>query len=223
MGTRKISFINNNYYHIYNRGVDKRDIFMDKGDLNYFFNRLIDLNSNHSSNIINMQRKHMQGGVAGSEGNKLVSIVAYCLLPNHFHLLLKQESDDGVSKFMQKLGTSYTVFFNKKYDRSGPLFAGKFKAKILDGGLAKPTVSAYINTNYKHHHLDPKKYLVKSSIFEFLGTEHGIKICNEKEVVDIINEIGGDYSSYLNSISQYFTEKKSDNKNDNFSQLEFIK
>jgi REP element-mobilizing transposase RayT len=156
-----------------------------------------------------MQRRNLNGAIVDNHSDKkLVSIVAYCLLPNHFHLLLKQEQDNGITQFMQRLGTSYTMFFNKKYDRNGPLFAGKFKAKILDGFFALPTVSSYINLNYKFHQINPKESLVKSSIFEFLGTEMGGKVCNQEEIKNILLEIGGNYNNYLTNISQHFITKK---------------
>jgi putative transposase len=174
MGIRKISFRNNYYYHIYNRGVDKRNIFVEKGDLIYFTNRLLDLNTHNVSNLINMQRRNLDGvAIENNSDDKLVSIVSYCLLPNHFHLLLKQEKENGITKFMQRLGTSYTMFFNNKYERTGSLFSGKFKAKMLDKNFSLPTISSYINLNYKYHQINPKENLVKSSIFEFLGKEDG--------------------------------------------------
>jgi REP element-mobilizing transposase RayT len=159
-----------------------------------------------------MQRRNLDGvAIQHNSDDKLVSIVTYCLLPNHFHLLLKQEADDGITKFMQRLGTSYTMFFNKKYNRNGPLFAGKFKAKLLDGDFALPTISAYINLNYKYHQINPKENLVKSSVFEFLGTEFGVKLCNINEIQKILEEIGDSYTEYLEGISQHFIAQKGRN------------
>jgi len=108
----------------------------------------------------------------------LVVVVAYALLPNHFHLLLKQNADKGIAKFMQKLGTSYTMFFNKQEGRSGALFQGKFKSNHLDGDFALPTLSAYVNLNHKHHKIDANNNLVKSSLSEYLGTDFSNGICD---------------------------------------------
>ena len=115
MGTRKISLTNGEYYHVFNRGVDKRVIFTKKEYLYYFFRSIALLNTTVQSTGQSLTRKNL----VNKESGRLVSVVAYALLPNHFHLLLKQEVDNGIVKFMQKLGTSYTMFFNKQEKRSG--------------------------------------------------------------------------------------------------------
>jgi hypothetical protein len=136
--------------------------------------------------------------------------VAYCLLPNHFHLLLKQNVEQGVSQFMQRLGTSYTMFFNQQEKRSGSLFQGKFKAKHLDGDFALPTLSAYINLNHKHHKIDLNKNLVKTSLFEYLGTTLDDSICEQTEIASIIRESNGinDYKKYIEQASIAFANNK---------------
>ena len=94
MSIRKIQFNEDHYYHVFNRGVDKRNIFESQEDLYYFFKRLIDLNKDGTNPSINNNRYKGQGRVAKDEdAGVLVSIVSYCLLPNHFHLVLKQESE----------------------------------------------------------------------------------------------------------------------------------
>lgn len=166
MAIRKITFVEDQYYHVFNRGVDKRSIFKDTKDIQYFLNRLADLNIDDSGTKFTTQRFKRKGEkIHFLDQQKLVSIVAYCLLPNHYHLILKQESENGISKFMQKLGTSHTMYFNAKYKRSGSLFQGKFKANMIDGDFGLPVLSVYVNLNYIHHKINPKTSLVKSSIF----------------------------------------------------------
>ncbi|MBT6279048.1 MAG: hypothetical protein HOI94_03065 [Candidatus Thioglobus sp.] len=211
MSIRKIQFTKDEYYHVFNRGVDKRNIFESKEDLYYFFNRLSDLNFDIQNKELNIQRyRASDKKVIDVDGIALVSIIAYCLLPNHFHLVLKQESNDGISKFMQKLGTSYTMYFNQKYKRSGSLFQGKFKANMIDGEFGLPVLSVYVNLNYIHHRINPKSSLVKSSIFEYLGTELGESICNKKEVDSVISEIGSiqEYKTFSKNTSKVFGENK---------------
>jgi len=210
MSIRNIEFANGEFYHVFNRGVDKRNIFSNRSQQYFFFNRLQLLNTTDNSKYFNNQRnKHKDQEVNGS-GEKLVSIVAYSLLPNHYHLLLKQEVDNGISQFMQRLGTSYTMFFNQQEKRSGSLFQGKFKATHLSGEYALPTVSAYVNLNHKHHGIDPGKNLVKSSIFEYLDQEAGVSICNPSEIQNIIAESGGlsDYKSFIKQASMTFADNK---------------
>jgi len=211
MSIRKIQFGEECYYHVFNRGVDKRSIFEDKNDIYYFFNRLTDLNIDAVNSRLTTKRFKKQGeAIIEPNHTKLVSIIAYCLLPNHFHLVLKQESKDGISKFMQKLGTSYTMYFNTKYKRSGSLFQGKFKANLIGGDFGLPVLSVYINLNYIHHRIDPKINLVKSSIFEYLDKELGESICNQEEVESVINEIGTikDYEKFAKNTSKVFGKNK---------------
>ncbi|WPE17544.1 transposase [Candidatus Thioglobus autotrophicus] len=210
MSIRNIEFVNGEYYHVFNRGVDKRSIFSNKSQQAFFFNRLQLLNTTDNTKYFNNQRnKHKDKDINGI-GEQLVSIVAYSLLPNHYHLLLKQEVDNGISQFMQRLGTSYTMFFNQEEKRSGGLFQGKFKATHLSGEYALPTVSAYVNLNHKHHGIDPNNNLVKSSIFEYLDQEMGTSICSPTEIQNIITESGGltDYKAYIKQASIAFADNK---------------
>ena len=211
MSIRKINFVEGECYHVFNRGVDRRSIFESQDDLEYFFQRLIDLNIVVTDLKFNSKRYRKTGKVVIDKKYKnLVSIISYCLLPNHFHLVLKQESEDGISKFMQKLGTSYTMYFNQKYKRSGSLFQGKFKANIIDGEFGLPVLSVYVNLNYIHHRINPKSSLVKSSIFEYTGEESRDLICNKDEVRGVIAEIGTviEYKEFAKNTSKVFGENK---------------
>lgn len=216
MGIRKVQFVNNEYYHVFNRGVDKRTIYESTVDMYYFFTRLATLNTTDNSTSSKDKRKNIKAEIVLDEGDKLVGIVSYCLLPNHFHLLLKQHKAEGVSKFMQRIGTSYTKFFNEKYHRTGCLFQGKFKANHITGDLGLPTLSSYVNLNYYHHKINPKSNLVKSSIFEYLNTELGEKICDSEEIEKVLSEVGGlkYYKEYSKNASIAFAKNKSVTLND---------
>lgn len=210
MSIRKIAFVEGEYYHVFNRGVDKRTIFENKDDLYYFFRRMIDLNTVDVDSKLKSKRFYQSGNVSKKPDDQLVSIVAYCLLPNHFHLVLKQECEKGISKFMQRLGTSYTVYFNNKHKRTGSLFQGKFKANTIDGEFGLPVLSVYVNLNYAHHNINPKVNFVKSSIFEYLGTELGDLACNQHEISAVIDQIGTikDYQKFAKNTSKVFGENK---------------
>ncbi len=210
MGIRNITFTNGEYYHVFNRGVDKRIIFNSKEQQYFFFRRLFLLNTTDNRKSVANQRSKRKDKEIIADGSALVSIVAYCLLPNHFHLLLKQEVDNGISQFMQRLGTSYTKFFNQQENRSGSLFQGKFKATHLSGDFALPSLSAYVNLNYKHHQIDPQNNLVKSSIFEYFDEELGDRICDIDEIQKIINESNGinEYKKIIKKASISFAENK---------------
>ena len=223
MGIRKIIFETERYYHVFNRGTDKRIIFHDKEDVEYFLSRLDDFNNNHPVGGVKIQNIQKRCNVRSKASDKkasdkkngqLVRIIAYCLLPNHFHLLLKQSSEDGVTKFMQRVGTSYAKYYNKKYARNGSLFQGKFKAKELKGAGSLEMLSVYVNLNYKHHRIDPSKVNVVSSLDEYVNLKiiKDNNLCDKKEV---INVIGGNtnnkkkaYIKYSKMQSRYFIKNK---------------
>lgn len=133
-------FANGEYYHVYNRGVDKRRIFLKGNDYQRFLNGLIIFNDK--------KRIGVRFTEAEPQGNeKLVRIFAYCLMPNHFHLLLQQVVDNGISKFLHKLQTGYTMYFNKKYQRSGVLLQGPFCDKRVKDDSYLLHLSRYIHLN----------------------------------------------------------------------------
>jgi len=187
------------YYHVYNRGTDKRDIVTDKKELYYFLDNLILCNSGVSLNGVD-SRKKIKEKIKDDEKGPLVAIVAYAILPNHFHLLLKEIKEGGISKFMQRFSTSFTMFFNEKHERSGVLFQGRFKAKEVDNPLA---LSAYVNLNYVHHNLDPKEHFVRTSMFEYAGKQERDLICDPGEIKFILDLTDGDFVEYRKIAKEY--------------------
>lgn len=142
-------FIENEIYHIYNRGVDKRDIFMEDGDFVRFIHSLFYFNDQNS--ILNFGRDLTMNDIEShslKKGRKLlVEILAFALMPNHYHLIIRQRVNDGVVKFMQKLGIAYAKFFNEKYKRSGHLFEGRFKAELIKRDAHFLYLPYYIHLN----------------------------------------------------------------------------
>ena|SRR3989344_6032777 len=131
---RKDPFIIGEYYHIYNWGIDKRIIFKSKKDYERFMMLLYLANSNNSfrlDDFLNRQHRTFNEILILDRNESLVSIGAWCLMTNHFHLLIRQEVDGGITKFMRKLGVGYSMFFNIKYQRKGALFGGLFKSKLI--------------------------------------------------------------------------------------------
>lgn len=141
---RKVPFQNDEYYHVFNRGVEKRTIFLDEEDYSYFTHVLETFNSQGSS--INT-RYNYRNRISIDKPQPLVEIISYCLMPNHFHFLIKQVSDGGISKFLQKLGIGFTHFFNKKYERSGVLFQGKTKSSHVGDDAYLNYLKMYIELN----------------------------------------------------------------------------
>ena len=134
---RKDPLIEGELYHIFNRGVEKRIVFKSQSDFRRFYESLAQFNTTnaalHSRTKFTTENKKsvdVEVGPRHNKEQKLVSILAYTLLPNHFHLLLRQESPGGITEFMRKIGTGYTMYFNKKYVRIGQLFQGKLKTEL---------------------------------------------------------------------------------------------
>lgn len=200
MGLRKTQLINNEFYHIYNRGVDKREIFLDNNDLLHFIDGLKEFNRPEPIGSLyeNSYRKNKSGQL-GSPASKLVDIVAYCINPNHFHLILKQNSDRGIEKFMQKLGTSYTKYFNNKNKRNGSLLQGRFKSKHVDNNEYLLYLSAYVNLNNKIHGV-PENKMSLSSLREYKENKNGI--CNKNIILDQYKKA----EEYISTIDKLFTE-----------------
>ena len=135
------------FHHVYNRGTEKRQIFMDKEDRELFLKFLYVLNDREIESPSKIFQLHGRYGENSTNGAPLVAIVAYCLMPNHFHLLLNEIFEGGISKFMQRLGTAYTMYFNDKYERTGALFQGTFKSRLVEDVNYLLKVIDYIHLN----------------------------------------------------------------------------
>ncbi len=145
---RRIAFSEGEFYHAYNRGVDKRKIFYTSGDYDRFLALLYLSNDSGATRLGNeLRRKSVEEILMQKQGEPLVAIGAYCLMPNHFHLLLTPVAEGGISRFMLKLQTAYSMYFNLKNDRTGALFQGAFKAQHIDTDVYLQYLYAYIHLN----------------------------------------------------------------------------
>ncbi len=138
------------YYHIYNRGAHKNPMFLDAFDYWRMLKLLYISNNTKPFNISDIGEKNI---FEIDREDTLVDIVAYCLMPNHIHIAIKSKTDlkndPGISKFMQKLCTGYSMYFNKKYDHSGTIWQGSYKKKISDDEIE------YMKTLINYIHLNP--------------------------------------------------------------------
>lgn len=160
MGYRAIEFIDENYYHVYSRGNEKRAIFLSDRDYIRFLDKLKEY----------------------SEQDK-VSILCYCLMPNHYHTILKQLNSGSITNFIHRLQTSYAMYFNLKNDRVGHLFQGPFKAKLIEEDAYMLQVSRYIHLNPQDIRKDPIKYRW-SSLKSYLNlTRSEMDIVLQKELI----------------------------------------
>ncbi|MCX6753880.1 MAG: transposase [Candidatus Nomurabacteria bacterium] len=216
MSLRKVKLIQGEYFHLYNRGNDKKVIFKDKEDYERFVGLMYACNQTENFKADSLGKN--QGLFNVKRKNLLVNIGAYCLMPNHFHILIIQVEDEGISKFMKKLLTAYVMYFNKKYERTGSLFEGKFKAEHAGD-------DRYLKYLYSYIHLNSIKLIDKK------WKEDGIK--NKNNALEYLNKYK--YSSYfdylgenrvqnkvlnMNSFPQYFSSKKAF-KNEIFEWLSY--
>lgn len=135
------------WYHCYVRGVDKRTIFQEAKDYERFLQLLYLSNCTEPIHRSNLKFHSPTDVFAINRPSVLTGIGAFCLMQNHFHLLVKETRDKGISAFMQKLGTAYTMYFNIKYDRSGSLLAGPFRSRHVSNDRYLQRVIQYIHCN----------------------------------------------------------------------------
>ena len=136
-------FVTGEIYHIYNRGVEKRTVFSNEKDYRRFARDMEDFND--IAPATNLHRHRVKSNF--KQRKPLVEILCFCLMPNHYHFLLRQLADSGITEFMRKIGTGYTNYFNLKNTRVGPLFQGKFKAIHLEKEAHLLYLPHYIHLN----------------------------------------------------------------------------
>ncbi|MFH1462151.1 MAG: transposase [bacterium] len=192
MPIKRPSLINNEFYHIVKRGVEERNIFLDDRDRLRFMNNLVVFNDVKPApwvsrafwdqrelfSLMKMPKNYKQ--------ESLVQIHAFVLMKNHFHLLVQQIVENGITDFMRKLG-GYSYYFNKKYKRVGPLFQGRFKAVLIKTDEQLINTFAYIHTNpIEIVEKDWKEYRVSNptKAFQFLNSYQWSSYLNYIDNID---------------------------------------
>lgn len=179
MPYRTTPFINGEFYHLYNRGLEKQDIFTNQSDYSRFIESLFYYQIENPKPKFSTYKLIKTFPI--NTNKKIVEIVCFCLMPNHFHLLVKQSKDGGISEFMRRFIHSYTKYRNVKYKRQGPIFPAMFKTVRIESDEQLTHISRYI-------HLNPLvAYLVKnlnyypwSSYSNFIGLSENQFIAKDK-------------------------------------------
>lgn len=193
MPYKQAVFANGEYYHVFNRGVEKRQIFLVKKDYQRFLETLIyyqDANPpvrfSFSKTLLTPKRPR----------EKLVEIICYTLMPTHFHLLLRQVKENGITTFISKISNSYAKFFNTKYKRIGSLFSGPFKAVRIENEEQLLHVNRYIHLNPLIDFLtkDLRLYTY-SSYLEYLDILN-TNICDKEPILSHFKSIS-DYEKFV--------------------------
>lgn len=179
MPSRKVPFVNGEYYHLFNRGVAKMSIFNSTLDYKHFLNTVLYYQIDGPKPRFSFFRIQP---TPLNKDKRIVKIISYCLMPNHFHFLVRQEKENGITEFVSKISNSYTKYFNTKNKRVGPLFQGEFKSVHVDSNEQLLHLSRYIHLNpligYVTKELKSYKW---SSYCEYLGLVEGI--CFRDEVL----------------------------------------
>ena len=215
---RKDPFVIGQYYHIYNRGTDKRLIFMDRFDLLRFLQSMEEFNVLEPIGSIYNNRNENKEEKSSSRSATLVDIIVYSLNPNHYHFILSPLVENGIEKFMQRLSGGFTQHFNQKYSRSGVLFQGKYKSIFIKTDEYLMYLSAYINLNNKIHfsskintNFDKGNLFYKSSWEEYLG-ENKDNICNKSIIFDRFEGKIEDYKEFAESVAEGVIEGRIDER-----------
>lgn len=209
---RSLVFTNDEYYHVFNRGIDRRVTFTNKRE----YTRAVDLLSFYQYVTIPLRYSRYMDTPEEMrqiyfdkmlESGKLVDVIAFCLMPNHFHLLIKQRIDNGIATYIANFVNAYTKYLNKKYQRTGPLFQGVFKAVYVETEEQLVHLTRYI-------HLNPVASSVISSeqlsiypwtsfpIYEDSVTSDIV----EKDTVALIHSLVPDYKKFVMDQVSYSKE-----------------
>lgn len=212
---RKTIFANDEYYHIFNRGVDKREIFSNVQDYERFLLSMNLLNDKYDGLMIEWRDFKKSNSKATLDDflklgfrkrEPLIEIIAYCLNPNHYHFILKQITDKGIEKFLHKIGVSHAKYYNEKYRRSGSLFQGAYKAIMINSNEYLLYLSAYVNRNNFIHGYNKNEIWNYSSLSDYLGIRNN-KLVNKNIILDQFKNTN-EYNDFSRDNALYMRNKK---------------
>lgn len=191
------AYVSDGYYHVYNRGLNKGNIFIDQGDYAVYLNLL---------------KRHLDAqpikDVWGREYKWLhqeLELLAFCLMPNHFHLLIYQKSPKAMTTLLHDVSGAYTGYFNKKYGRSGPLFQDRFKASLIDNQEYLMHISRYIHlnpANYREWGFSSLPYYLNLRHADWLVPERILENFNPDEYQSFLS----DYESHKAALEEIKSE-----------------
>lgn len=201
MAIRKTILATGEYYHIFNRGTDKKTIFTSANEYKRFIDLLQFYQYQKSVRFSYFSKEERNKLIKEKSGEQLVEIICYCLMPNHYHLLLKQRADEGISRFIRVITISYAKYFNTIHDRSGILFQGNFKAIRIEDNDQLLQLSRYIHLNpltgFVTENIDD---WVWSSFHEYTSSKAGM--CDRTIVFDQFKK-KGDYLHFIENNNNF--------------------
>jgi putative transposase len=207
---RKEALVNDNYYHVFSRSIAGFVVFNGPEEYERICRlltlyRYVDFDCRYSQ-FIRMPESYQQITInrINEQNNYLVEIVAYCLMPTHIHLLLKQTRDKGIVKFMARVLNGYARYFNVKHQRTGPLWSGRFKSVRIDADEQLLHVTRYIHLNPTSANLAavPQAWPY-SSYKEYIAKASAPGICRSKDIIDMSSK---EYRYFVNDRQGYQRE-----------------
>ncbi|MDP1707117.1 MAG: transposase [bacterium] len=219
MTKRDAPFTVGEWYHCYNRSIEKRIAFEDSRDYHRFLELLYLANDEWPLRRDDMGIRKFEEIMSVHRGKNLVAIHAFCLMPGHFHLALKEVSAGGITKFMRKLGTSYTLYFNSRHGRVGNLFLKPFQSLHISTDRDLQHLISYVHCNpsalydpdWKTSHVIDPQFLGErmatytySSLGAHLGTHTPTRAILDSEIFSLVRKIS--VQKMLNESRQYCTD-----------------
>ena len=182
MPRRNTPLVNDNFYHVYNRGVNKQPIFFTLKNykravetIKYYLVENPPIRYSKFLQLTNDKQREVSENL--NNAKRTVEVISYTLMPNHYHFLLKQVSENGIKNFIRNFQISYTKYINTRFDRVGPLFQGQFKAKLIEDIEILNHLDRYIHLNAYTSHIvktiEELKVYYPSSLPDYLGAYKG--------------------------------------------------
>lgn len=195
---RRMPLVTGNIYHVFNRGVNKAPIFFTEKDYSRFLSAAVHYLSKNTKYTYEKQKilNNDDTGSSESKPKPKVGVLAYCLMPNHFHFLVKQLEDNGITSYFRRLTSSYAHFINLKYKRIGPLLQGRFKTVLVETDEQLLHLSRYI-------HLNPLVSDLVTRIEDYRWSSYAVhtgkgydQLCGTKLIKDFFKS-GSDYEKFV--------------------------
>jgi putative transposase len=201
------TYVENGYYHVYNRGVEKRSIFQDQRDYQTFLsfleeylqpkNEQVLLNNLSVSGLTARERDKIVKSITRNNFNQRITVLAYALMPNHFHLFLKQTEAGVLDRFMRSLCTRYVIYFNRRNKRVGSLFQGVYKASLIDDEAYFSHISRYIHKQAIAESITEGKWEQPCSYPEYLGLRKTDWIHPEEILCQLVKTSKLNYTQFM--------------------------
>ncbi len=203
MPYRSIHFLNQSFYHIFNRGVERRQVFSSETDYERLLQTLYYYQFEGPKPRFSTHKRFRV--IDFNKNPKIVEIICYSLMPNHFHFLIRQLKDGGIQEFIRKSINSYTKYYNTKHKRVGPLFQGEFKATVIETDEQLLHLSRYIHLNPYTSNLvkNPEDYNYSSYPYFISLKEDSISI--KQPILDFFKKVE-DYKSFVSDYQGYAKE-----------------